>query len=197
MYVLVYFYSSDIQNTIGETWQDFICGMLEDRAENDTGNPLICDGIQYGITSHSYRMMRATKRGAEQVRFLVVNNYKRWIDDVVAATSDSVVLTSLPSAFPVTSVVLSTTVLSGRFPFGLISVWSHTFFFFKAVRPHTGIRFFDRNSTEAWRRRHFNSAGYTERRGRPIGSGRHAHGRSTVFDSLWKIYFFFFYLGRL
>lgn len=79
-------YSIGIQNTINRTWQEFICGIPKFRLNHDTGDPLICDGLQYGITSHSYQLAKTTDKGTtEQVRFLVVNNYREWINDVVSA----------------------------------------------------------------------------------------------------------------
>lgn len=78
--------SVEIQNTVNRTWREFICGIPKFRLNRDTGDPLICDGLQYGITSHSYQMARTTEKGTtDQVRFLVVNNYRKWINDVVAA----------------------------------------------------------------------------------------------------------------
>lgn len=76
---------------VNHTWHEFICGIPKNRIPDDTGDPLICHGLQYGIISHSYRMMKATEKGTDQVRFLLVKNYKQWIDDVIAE-SGSVVL---------------------------------------------------------------------------------------------------------
>jgi len=79
------FSSPEVQKTVDRTWREFVCGMLRNRtARRDAGDPLICDGLQHGITSHSYRTTRAT----DQVRFLYVKNYRRWIDDVAAGPSD-------------------------------------------------------------------------------------------------------------
>lgn len=79
--------SSEIQSTVNSTWREFICGMPNRRLRNDTGDPLICDGLQYGIISHSYRTgTRAAETGStDQVRFLVIDYHRGWIDDVIAA----------------------------------------------------------------------------------------------------------------
>lgn len=80
--------SAEIQNTVNRTWRQFVCGAPGNRRGGDIGDPLICDGLQYGITSHWYRAENDTGAVSSdpQVRFLVVNQYKRWIDDVAAET---------------------------------------------------------------------------------------------------------------
>lgn len=79
---------------VNKTWREFICGTSKNRFNrlhqtvnqfSDLGDPLICDGLQYGITSHSYRTRRAgNKTDVDQVRFLDVSNYRQWIDEVMA-----------------------------------------------------------------------------------------------------------------
>lgn len=79
----------EIQTTISKTWREFICGMLNQQFRNDTGDPLICDGFQQGIISHTYRTAKqATKTGsAEQVRFLAIDHHRGWIDQVITANN--------------------------------------------------------------------------------------------------------------
>lgn len=87
------FGSPEVQSAVADTWREFICGMPDgggrQLADDGAGGPLICDGLQYGVASHSYRTKRAARAGGadQQVRYLVVNNYKQWIEDVLAATA--------------------------------------------------------------------------------------------------------------
>lgn len=90
--------SPEVQSAVAGTWREFICGMPDGGggrplADDGAGGPLICDGLQYGVASHSYRTKRAARTGGadQQVRYLVVNNYKQWIEDVQAATEATVV----------------------------------------------------------------------------------------------------------
>ncbi|XP_025203126.1 uncharacterized protein LOC112600174 [Melanaphis sacchari] len=77
----------ETQTIVSKTWREFICGMPNQLLRNDTGDPLICDGLQYGIISHTYRTkIQASKTGSiDQVRFLIVNYHKEWIDNVIVA----------------------------------------------------------------------------------------------------------------
>lgn len=79
----MYTYSSEIQTTIDQTWHEFICGLSENRLKDDTGNPLICNGMQYGVISHAYQITHPNANITEQMRFLTVKNYKLWITNVV------------------------------------------------------------------------------------------------------------------
>eukprot|EP00102_Acyrthosiphon_pisum_P020458 XP_016657668.1 PREDICTED: uncharacterized protein LOC100575281 isoform X2 [Acyrthosiphon pisum] len=78
---------SDIQTAISKTWREFTCGKFNYRFLNDTGDPLICDGFQYGIISHTYRTSElATEAGSvDQVRFVVVDHHREWIHHVITA----------------------------------------------------------------------------------------------------------------
>lgn len=81
-------YSSEIQMTVDRTWREFVCGWPKDRLRGDTGNPLICDGMQYGVTSHSYQIMHPNEKITDEVRFLMIKNYKWWITSVITKTSN-------------------------------------------------------------------------------------------------------------
>lgn len=81
--------SLEIQTTVNNTWHEFICGTINHEFRNDTGDPLICDGFQYGIVSHTYRTVELASKteSADQVRFLVINNHRRWINHVIMANN--------------------------------------------------------------------------------------------------------------
>ncbi|VVC29189.1 Peptidase S1, PA clan,Serine proteases, trypsin domain [Cinara cedri] len=78
---------SEIQNTVNRTWREFVCSVPGYGPHGETGDPLICDGLQYAITSHWYAASNGTEDAADpETRFLVIDQYKKWIDDVAAET---------------------------------------------------------------------------------------------------------------
>lgn len=78
-------FSSEVQTAVSKTWREFTCGTLNRLFLNDTGDPLICDGFQYGIISHTYQtsMPAAETESADQVRFVIVDHHREWIDHVI------------------------------------------------------------------------------------------------------------------
>ncbi|XP_060843057.1 uncharacterized protein LOC132923217 [Rhopalosiphum padi] len=96
-------FDSEIQTTVSKTWREFICGMPNQRLGNDIGDPLICDGLQYGMISHTYpTKMQATKTGSvnHQVRFLIVDYHRQWINNVIGADYRFGTNDGRPHAFP-------------------------------------------------------------------------------------------------
>ncbi|XP_050060097.1 uncharacterized protein LOC126551256 isoform X2 [Aphis gossypii] len=96
-------FDSEIQTTVNKTWREFICGMPNQELRNDTGDPLICNGFQYGIISHAYRTkMQASETGSidHQVRFLIVDYHREWIYGVIAADNQIDTNDGSPYAFP-------------------------------------------------------------------------------------------------
>lgn len=81
----------EIQKAIRMTWREFSCGVIIYNLTGYGGDPLICDGIQYGITSHAFPINKTnvTDLSEMQVRYLVVNNYGKWIDQVITFSSRS------------------------------------------------------------------------------------------------------------
>jgi len=83
--------------------------MLNQQFRNDTGDPLICDGFQQGIISHTYRTSKqATEtESAEQVRFLAIDHHRGWIDQVITAHNQLSTGDGCPNASPRLAVILA------------------------------------------------------------------------------------------
>lgn len=90
MRVVFYYFSLEVQTFIEMTRREFICGLYENRLQEDTGNPLICNGMQYGVISHGYKIEHPNANINEQMRFLAVKNYKRWIVHVVTKNKSEI-----------------------------------------------------------------------------------------------------------
>lgn len=94
------------------TWNEFLCSKPDRRmtCSGDSGGPMICNGSQYGISSHMYNIDRTSTPICGdpnvQTRHLFVYVYQDWIRENIKYLSDGNLLT-LHQNLPI---VLCTTV---------------------------------------------------------------------------------------
>lgn len=81
--------------------------MPENPFYGETGDPVVCDGILCGITSHSYETQpRRHRAGAEQMRYLVIDKYGKWINDVVNPVRSGAQRVRVPGTLAIVGVSL-------------------------------------------------------------------------------------------
>jgi len=83
--------------------------MFNHQFENDTGDPLICDGFQQGIISHTYQTAKQSTEteSFDQVRFLAIDLHRGWIDHVMTIDNHLGTGDGCPIAPPRLAVILA------------------------------------------------------------------------------------------
>ncbi|XP_050528209.1 uncharacterized protein LOC126898310 [Daktulosphaira vitifoliae] len=98
------------QETYLRNWDAYFCAQFDDKnfLNEEIGDPLICNGLQYGIASHHW-LIPSGKDIKKEFHYMRVNNFKQWIDEVTMPLSSS---GSILSVVSVCYIVLSRSILS-------------------------------------------------------------------------------------
>ncbi|XP_025192749.1 chymase-like, partial [Melanaphis sacchari] len=65
-----------------DTWQQYICEIPSSKHktyEGDSGGPMICNGLQYGVCSFSINF----KGEDMQTVYMFIDYYRKWINDII------------------------------------------------------------------------------------------------------------------
>jgi len=70
-----------------DTWQQYLCVVPNKRKtyEGDSGGPMICNGLQYGLCSFSINI----KGEDMQTIHLFIDYYRKWVNDIIESVQST------------------------------------------------------------------------------------------------------------